>query len=734
MKIRINKLPKQLTKALVGRQVQGSLAITPYAMGGGDYSNSLANKQAQVRETLQPIDRDVANLEAEKGEYAYGGISGDNIPDNFKIGGKRHSQGGTPLNLPQGSFIFSDTASMKVKDPAVLKMFDLKPKKGGFTPADIAKKYDINSYKKILYDPNTDELTRKTATIMIKNYVMKLGYLSIIQEAMKGFPQGMPEAAQPVLETMGYSMEQFIPEPVQQGQQEIMAQEESENGMPTEMPDGQPIASMETMYGDDANSQQMPVNPPMPMAEYGMTLGGYGMPMYPDGGITPYGRATTPEGNVTPTGNRNEFSNVGLPLDQFLSKWEPIIPGIKNMNEGEAQKAIYEWSLKNNPDAIRNMWKTYGLTAQGRGISSLEGLTIPDPRRRGRYTGAFEDPTLADLQNLTNLEQAYVDRKFGVRQILPPEPQPQPEPDPKPTDETIITPEPDPKIKKKCRCVDPQTGEETITEITQDEECVCPQGYSLQGFQDTPVYSDVASRNILTQATMNPNVPRSSSVLPAAAEMPGAYKDYLADIQNIGRGQSAMMNMIQGTAGSAGDDFAKAMATTAQTQAANQAAVSKTQEDNINAARQVGQFNTQIKNLNNAQRADVINAQIKATADEKGMENMARNQIAQNKQMGIADAEAELQQRMDSNFINEQYGTTYRRGVPFFKQGKPNVPEKSSDVNKRIKELQAIYGKDAKMGDLLQIIKMEQQQNTKKGGQAKGGPYVLASSIYPFIL
>ena len=145
MKIRINKLPKKLTKALVGKQVQGSLAITPSAWGGGNYSNSLSNKQTQIRQTLEPEERDVSNLEAELGEVAYGGITGDNIPDTFKIGGKRHSQGGTPLRLPKGSFIFSDTASMKIKDPNVLKMFDLKPKKGGFTPADIAKK-DCYSY------------------------------------------------------------------------------------------------------------------------------------------------------------------------------------------------------------------------------------------------------------------------------------------------------------------------------------------------------------------------------------------------------------------------------------------------------------------------------------------------------------------------------------------------------------------------------------------------------------
>lgn len=620
---------------------------------------------------------------------------------------------------------------MKIKDPEVLKMFDLKPKKGGFTPADIAKKYDINSYKKLLYDPNTDELTRKTATLMIKNYIMKLGYLSIIQEAMKGFPQGMPEAAKPVLETMGYSMDQFVPEPVREGQQEIMAQEQSENGMPTEMPSGEPIASMETMYGDDANAQQMPVNPPMPMAEYGMTLGGYGMPMYSGGGITPYGAANLPRNNITPMGTQNQFTNVGLSLNDFLAKWEPIIPGIKDMNEGQAQKAIYEWSLANNPDAIRQMWKTHGLTAKGRGIADLESLTT---------SGKFSDATLADVATLQKLQQGYVDNKFGVRQLLPPEPAKQPEtqPEPKPEDEPETQPEPKPedKVKKKCICTDPNTGAKTETEIEEGEECDCPQGYNVetQGFADTPVYSDIATRNILTQATMNPNVARSSSVVPNAAEMPNQFKDYLAKIQNIGRGQSSMMNMIQGTAGTAGEDFAKAMATTGQTQAANEAAVAGTQEDNISAARATSQFNAQAKSLNNAQRADIWNQQLATTPGEKNMETSARNQISQYKQLAAADAEQELQQRMLSNFQNQQYGTTYRRGVPYFKQGKPNVPEKSSDVNQRVKELQAIYGKDAKIGDLLQIIKMEQGQAAKKkGGQQNVGGYVLGDNIFPFM-
>lgn len=713
MKIRINKLPKKLTKALVGRQVQGSLAVTPSAWGGGNYSNSLANKKTEIRETLQPEDRENANLEAELGEVAYGGISGDNIPDTFKIGGKRHSQGGTPLNLPDGSFIFSDTASMKIKDPAVLKMFDLKPKKGGFTPAEIAKKYDINSYKKLLYDPNTDELTRKTATLMIKNYVMKLGYLSIIQEAMKGFPQGMPESAKPVLETMGYSMEQFVPEPVQEGQQEIMAQEQAENGMPTEMPSGEPIASMETMYEDDANEQQMSVNPSMPMAEYGMTLGGYDMPMYPDGGVTVGGIPAQP----APGGK--------LPTEGGFQTGEVVggKKGAQGVYKIESEKRTYQ----------QQPFKPRVANPQPYNAAGVKSLC--DRLMQGATIQNLVDENLGTKEGLTKLLKDCIpqaEEKFKETKVAyyidPTETTPEPtqESTPEATSET-------PK-KKFCICTDPQTGEETKTEIAEDQECNCPQGYTMQqGFEDTPMYSDVASRNILTQALMNPNVARTNFAIPYRAEMPGTYEDYLAKIQNIGRGQSSMMNMIQGTAGTAGEDFAKAMAAAGQAQAANEAATAGTQARNIQTGLGVAQFNAQTKNLNNAQRAEIWNQMFGTTASDKAQETMARNQIAQNKQMAIADAEAELQNRMLSNYQNQQFGTTYRRGVPYFKSGKPNVPEKPFDVNTRIKELQAIYGKDVKIGDLLQIIKME-QQNVKKGGQAKGGPYILASSIFPFVL
>jgi hypothetical protein len=161
----------------------------------------------------------MANLEAEKDEIAMIPDKGG-IPSTFIIGGKRHHSGGTPLFLPSDSFIFSDTAKMRIKDPTILAQFGMPPKKGGYTPAEIAKKYDTSKYKKILADPNTDDLQRETAELMIANNNLKLAKLAIYQESMKGFPQGMPQVGMPYLEEMGVDPAQFVQENPGQGDDE----------------------------------------------------------------------------------------------------------------------------------------------------------------------------------------------------------------------------------------------------------------------------------------------------------------------------------------------------------------------------------------------------------------------------------------------------------------------------------------------------------------------------------
>jgi hypothetical protein len=443
---------KAVPKARTGYQVQGSLANDISAWGGGNYAAQSGLPDPEVRQTLTKVPRNEANLEAEGGETAV--VNTGNIPAFYKIEGARHTNGGVPLNLPDESFIFSDTSSMKIKDAAVLKRFGLSPKKGGYTPAEISKKFGLNEYIKILKDPNSDKIARKTAELMIKNAVIKLGDLALVQESKKGFEQGIPKIAEPALAAKGISKEELLP---QEEQQE----------MPQQMPNGAPVAMPQQMSPEMMQGA--------PMAAFGMEMGGFypeyafgGTPMYQPGGIiTPYEQAKTKQGNVTPTGTSNKFSARQQSLDDYLGQWESNIPGIRNMSEGQAQKAIYDWSLKNNPDAIRNMWTTHGLTAKGMKSNTLRGLSQD---RSGKFTSDM----LQDQNVLQQLEDAYVDNYFGVRQLDPTKPQPQPQPQPEGTPTPEPAPEVQPGSQDTCTCTDPETGKEVTWALQEGEECDCP--------------------------------------------------------------------------------------------------------------------------------------------------------------------------------------------------------------------------------------------------------------------
>jgi hypothetical protein len=206
-RVRITALPKART----GYQVQGSLANDVPAMGGADYDAYIGKPKPKVNTTLKATSREEANLEAEGGETAVGNLNGNGIPSQKKIVGKRHYEGGVPLNLPEGTFIYSDTNSMKIKDPNMLKMFGKGGTTKGFTPAQLAKQYDIDKYTAILKNTDSDPIERKTAEIMIRNYNMKLGALALAQESKKGFPQGIPGVAAPYLEANNINPDSLLP-------------------------------------------------------------------------------------------------------------------------------------------------------------------------------------------------------------------------------------------------------------------------------------------------------------------------------------------------------------------------------------------------------------------------------------------------------------------------------------------------------------------------------------------
>lgn len=194
--------------------------VQAYQMAPQYIPNTLAQKPASVRTSLGPVDRDMANVETEGGETVF--LPDKNgLPAHYRIHGPRHHQGGVPMNIPPDSFVFSDTASMRIKDPELQKEFGMVIKKKGYTPAEIATKYDINKFRKILQDPSSDRLQIETAEQNIANFQVKLGKLALVQESMKGFPAGIPLIAMPYLAKYNIDPAMILPVQLGQGQQQI---------------------------------------------------------------------------------------------------------------------------------------------------------------------------------------------------------------------------------------------------------------------------------------------------------------------------------------------------------------------------------------------------------------------------------------------------------------------------------------------------------------------------------
>jgi hypothetical protein len=282
MKVRIKKVPQART----GYQVQGSLANDVPAMGGADYNTYIGKPSLKASKYMTAVPREEANLEAEGGETVYGDINGDGMPEHKTIKGPRHSGGGVPLNLPDDTFIYSDFRGMNIKEPEFLQMFG----KGGkgnksYTPAALAKQYDIEKYRKILQDPDSDKIDRKTAELMIKNYQNKLAALALVQEGKKGFPQGMPAVAKPMTAENQYTEDTFVDPSVKQFASQIDGKlKEAEQNENTAEQD--PDFAQQAQQAQEMNEGQ-PVAQPgemeQPMAQYGMAMGGYDLPFAQSG-------------------------------------------------------------------------------------------------------------------------------------------------------------------------------------------------------------------------------------------------------------------------------------------------------------------------------------------------------------------------------------------------------------------------------------------------------------------
>jgi len=281
-KIKINKLPKgfklegnqvvedQLMRdgggLTTGDQADYGLVTTPQQYYGETTFNN--SDDESVRYSLSGVPRENANIEAEGGETVLTDLNDDGSFGLYNIKGPRHSQGGVPMFLPEQSFIYSDTPKMKFSKDEMAEFGITGSKR---TPANISKRFELNDYYGELNSQYGDEISSRSAELMLKKNMENLSKLSFIQEAKKNFESGVPLAAHPFLMMEGIDPLEFT------AKIENISKQKAEENMIAEMSpeDQQQLMMMKQLMVQEqqqGQQQQQPQEPPMAMSRFGSEL------------------------------------------------------------------------------------------------------------------------------------------------------------------------------------------------------------------------------------------------------------------------------------------------------------------------------------------------------------------------------------------------------------------------------------------------------------------------------
>ncbi len=295
-KIKINKLPKGFKIVdgkvvedkvmqyggdmyLTGDQADYGLVTTPQEYYGQTMFNNTDDQS--VRHSLSSVPREDANIEAEGGETVLTDLNNNGDFGLYNITGPRHSQGGVPMFLPEQSFIYSDTPKLKFSKDEMSE-FDM----GGSrkTPAQISKKFGLNNYYAELDSQFSDNISSRSAELMLKKNMEDLSKLSFMQEAKKNFEDGVPLASHPFLLSQGLdpleftaNVEQISMQQAEQNAIEQLPQDEQDQlRMLQQMlaqaeQQGMSAQNMQAPPIDSANQMQLAQanNDIIPMARFG---------------------------------------------------------------------------------------------------------------------------------------------------------------------------------------------------------------------------------------------------------------------------------------------------------------------------------------------------------------------------------------------------------------------------------------------------------------------------------
>jgi hypothetical protein len=389
---------------------------------------------------------------------------------------------------------------------------------------------------------------------------------------------------------------------------------------------------------------------PLDHMDMGGQIGFNPLPEYKHGGThedPPPSLYTEEESQLTPTGKRNYFKARNESYEDYAQKWSSVA-GIDLNSYGNkgAQEKAYEWALKNNPEAIRNMWRTYGLTAKGLNNPELAKLA-----KNGEFS--YED--LEDPAVLKKLKDAYVDGFYGVRQLDPNAPK---------LDKTTVVEKitPDPRVQ------DPM-HKWNVQNMPEGEDAPEDMRFRWE------------NRRALAQARKNRATLPYLRPLTAVPDTFYADQAYYNPDQAIAAIQSA----------SATQGLQRGMFAGPQQQLANQLAGNQFEmlanvtgqyaDKNVNAYNRERMMNTQIANRASENLARAVQGHHdKVTTLKQGFANSfkaADNQVAEQE---IAMHQERAQRRNLEMSIGEQYRIDPNTGLRVFVKGKDFFPDTSADT------------------------------------------------------
>ena len=188
-----NKMNAQIRAQAPMANVQPTTLPTSFQgdnpLATGAYGGRIKRYAADGMQIKQIGGMGEPNVEVEGKEHIQ-------LPNGFsqEIKGKKHSEGGIPINLPSGTKIFSEKLKVPVNflkeaialDPENQMLKSLKlPKTGKVSYADLAKKFETKKYVDLLNSKDADAIQMTTAQLMIQQNNAKLEELFGLQEQNK---------------------------------------------------------------------------------------------------------------------------------------------------------------------------------------------------------------------------------------------------------------------------------------------------------------------------------------------------------------------------------------------------------------------------------------------------------------------------------------------------------------------------------------------------------------------